>query len=77
MKVNINAPKKQVNLGIQRINTGTVRQVYKGPDEPTDPNILIWIDTSEEPIIIDNQFITADDMEFITANNENFIVKES
>ena len=76
MKVNINTPKKQVNLGIQRINSGGVRQVDWSDIEPTNPNILIWIDTSEEPII-DNQFITADDMEFITADNEIFIVKES
>ena len=54
------------------IREGTIGQIYKGPDEPTAPNILIWIDT-----FIDNQFITADDMKFITANNENFIVKES
>lgn len=76
MKVNIKTPKMNIGLGVQRASSGGLMQVYKGPDEPTDPNILIWIDTSEEPII-ENQLITADNMEFITADNENFIVKES
>jgi len=77
MKVNINLPKKNIVLGVQRINSGGfTQQVYRGPDKPTDPNILIWIDTSGS-IIIENQLITADNLEFITANNENFIVKEN
>ena len=74
--VNINTPKTDINLGVQRINTGGVKQVYIGNTEPTDPNILIWIDTSDEPIVIDKQLITVDNMEFITANNEKFILKE-
>ena len=52
-----------------------VKQIYRGANLPTDPNILIWIDTSIPPIT-GTQLITADNMEFITANNENFILKE-
>ena len=78
MKVNINPPKKNIVLGVQRINSGGfIKQVYRGPDKPTDPNILIWIDTSGSEPIGGIQFITKDNLEFITANNENFIVKES
>lgn len=48
-------------------------QIQMSDEEPTDENILVWIDTSEEPIT-DNAFITADDKTFITADDKNFIV---
>lgn len=51
------------------------QQIDIGDTEPTDPNILIWIDTSV-PILVDNQLMTADNEEFITLNNEIFIVEE-
>lgn len=54
---------------------GGVKQIYRGPDEPTDENILIWIDTSGVTPT-KTQLITSDNLEFITANDENFILKE-
>lgn len=50
-------------------------QIYRGEDEPTDENILIWIDTSGVTPT-GTQLITSDNLEFITANNEKFILKE-
>lgn len=55
------------------IQGGGVTQIYMGDIEPTDENILVWIDTSEEPIT-DNALITADGYMFITADDKNFIV---
>lgn len=55
------------------IQGGGVTQIYMGDEEPTDENILVWIDTSEEPIT-DNALITADGNVFITADDKNFIV---
>lgn len=77
MQIDIKPPKKNINLGIQRITTGGggVRQIYRGPDKPTDPNILIWIDTSKKPVT-GTQLITHDNLEFITADNEAFILHD-
>lgn len=54
----------------------SVKQIYIGNTEPTDSNILIWIDTSEETPITNTQLLTKDNKEFITSNNESFILKE-
>ena len=51
------------------ISGGGVTQVYRGRTQPTDNNILIWIDTSR----LDNQLVTSDDKEFITSDNKKFI----
>jgi len=61
--------------GLEEALENAGQQIYIGDTEPTDPNILIWIDTSE-PLIIDNQLITSDNEEFITLNDEIFIVEE-
>lgn len=53
-----------------------VKQIYKGDKEPTDTNILIWIDTSGVTPSTDIQFITKDGLDFITSDNKNFILKE-
>ena len=52
-----------------QISGGGVTQVYRGNNQPTDSNILIWIDTSRA----DNQLITRDGKEFITSDNKIFI----
>lgn len=49
-----------------------VNQVYRGDTEPTDENILIWIDTSGAPSP-GMAFITSDDKNFITSDNKTFI----
>lgn len=54
----------------------TAKQIYKGPTEPVDSNILIWIDTSGTEPISTSQLITADNLRFITADNKDFILKE-
>lgn len=63
------------------VNTGgggsSSKQVYRGPNYPTKESILIWIDTSGVTPSTDIQFITKDGKEFITANNEKFILKEA
>ena len=51
---------------------GGVTQIYRGDTEPTDNNILIWIDTSTPPVI-DKQLITSDGDEFITSDNKIFV----
>lgn len=50
---------------------GGVTQIYRGDTEPTDNNVLIWIDTT--PPAIDNQLITSDGDEFITSDNKIFV----
>ena len=86
MKVTINNPKVKVNISqkekVKAIISDTLRipgggkiQIYKGDTEPTDSNILIWIDTSVPPII-GSQLITADNLKFITKDNKAFILKE-
>ena len=52
-----------------------VKQIYRGANLPTDPNILIWIDTSIPPIT-GTQLITADNLGFYTSDNEAFILQE-
>lgn len=65
------------DFGVDVVYVGSsVKQIYIGDEEPTDPNILIWIDTSGDTPIISAQLITSDNKEFITANNEKFILKE-
>jgi len=54
---------------------GTIKQIYRGENLPTDPNILIWIDTSIPPIT-GTQLITADNLGFYTSDNEAFILQE-
>jgi hypothetical protein len=50
---------------------GDEAQVYRGDTEPTDENILIWIDTYQSPIV-GVQFITQDDKDFITSDDNIF-----
>lgn len=50
-----------------------ILQVYRGANRPTDPNILIWIDTSESPGPIGDGLITSDDKLFITSDNKIFV----
>ena len=52
-----------------------VKQVYRGSNEPTNPEILIWIDTSIPPIT-GTQLITSDNKGFYTSDNEAFILRE-
>lgn len=73
--IQINYPQKNIALGVQRVPSGGIKQIYIGDIEPTDPNILIWIDTSIPPII-GTQLITADDLKFITSDNKAFLLKE-
>ena len=88
VKMNIDGSKKTIRLNIVNATTGigmdvktgggsskTIKQIYKGPDKPTDPNILIWIDTSIPPIT-GTQLITSDNLEFITVDNDIFILNE-
>lgn len=49
------------------------KQIYRGSEEPDDQNILIWIET---PSGVDYQLVTSDNEEFITLNDEIFIVEE-
>lgn len=63
------------DFGVDVSFAGSKIQIYKGDDEPTDENILIWIDTSGVTPT-GTQLITSDNLEFITANNEKFILKE-
>ena len=50
---------------------GDEAQVYRGDVEPTDENILIWIDTCQSPLV-GIQFITQDDKDFITSDDNIF-----
>ena len=50
-----------------------VNQIYMGDTEPTDPNILVWIDTYVPPAP-DNALVTADNKYFITADGKYFVV---
>lgn len=52
---------------------GDEAQVYRGEVEPTDENILIWIDTSDSPTPTSNALITSDGKTFITSDNKTFI----
>ena len=52
---------------------GGVQQIYMGDTEPTDENILVWIDTYTPPPPED-ALITADNEYFITADEEYFVV---
>lgn len=53
------------------IKPGDKPQVYRGEVEPTNENILIWIDTSKPPLV-GIQFITQDDKDFITSDDNIF-----
>lgn len=64
------------DFGVDVVYKGSVKQIYIGDEEPTDPEILIWIDTSGDTPTTEVQLMTADNKEFITANNETFILKE-
>lgn len=78
IKMNI-VNQKGISMDIKPTGGGsskTIRQVYIGDDEPTDPEILIWIDTSGDVPTVGTKLMTSDNKEFITANNENFILKE-
>jgi len=59
------------------INTGggAVRQVYRGPDMPTDDETLIWIDTYVEPVVR-TAMLTADGDYFVTSDGLDFVVKD-
>lgn len=48
-------------------------EVYRGADQPTDEDILVWIDTSESPTPTGNVLITSDGKTFITSDNKTFI----
>ena len=52
---------------------GGKTQIYMGDTEPTDENILVWIDTYVPPAP-DNALVTADNEYFITADEEYFVV---
>lgn len=64
--------------GLEEALNNVSKQIYIGDTEPTDSNILIWIDTSTPPTppIIGTQLITADNLGFYTKNDEVFILKE-
>lgn len=64
------------DFGVDVVYKGTVKQIYIGDEEPTDPEILIWIDTSGDTPITGTQLLTSDNKKFITANDEKFILKE-
>lgn len=64
------------DFGVDVVYKGSVKQIYIGDEEPTDLEILIWIDTSGETPTTETQLTTSDNKEFITANNEKFILKE-
>ena len=76
MEVNIKPSKVNIDINTQRISSGGIKQIYKGDTEPTDHNILIWIDTSGVSPTTNIQFVTKDNLIFITKDNFNFIVKE-
>lgn len=78
--LSMNIVNAETGIGMN-VNTGggsgkVVKQIYKGDKEPTDTNILIWIDTSGVTPSTDIQFITKDGLDFITSDNKNFILKE-
>ena len=52
-----------------------VAQIYRGSDQPTDENILIWIDTSAPTH--PNAMLTSEGDWFITSEGEDFVVAES
>lgn len=56
-----------------KVASGGVNQIYMGDVEPTDENILVWIDTYVPPAP-DNAFVTADNKYFITADGKYFVV---
>lgn len=74
--INIAFPKKNIEFGIQRASSGGPKQIFIGDTEPTDPNILIWIDTSGDTPVVISTLITADNKQFITSDNKEFILKE-
>lgn len=88
INMDINNSKRKIGLNIINANgtigmdvkaTGggggsVVKQIYIGDTEPTDSNILIWIDTSSQTTV--TKLITADGYDFITSENEIFILKE-
>lgn len=78
MEIDMNIIDEYGNIGmdVQTGGGGTKKQIYKGPDEPTDPNILIWIDTSEEPVV-KGRLLTADGEPFITVDGQNFLVAQT
>lgn len=77
--LSMNIVNAETGIGMN-VNTGggskVIKQVYWGDIEPTDENILIWIDTSGVTPSTDIQLVTANDEEFITSDNKNFILKE-
>lgn len=62
-----------LNFNVKVAGGGGVTQIYMGDEEPTDENILVWIDTSEEPIS-SNYLITSDNKIFKTADNKKCIL---
>ena len=53
---------------------GGPQQVYRGETEPTDENILIWIDTSAPTH--PNAMLTSEGDWFITSEGEDFVVAD-
>lgn len=62
-----------LNFNVKVAGGGGVTQIYIGDTEPTDENILVWIDTYVPPAP-DNAFVTADNKYFITADGKYFVV---
>ena len=65
--------------GLEEALKNVSKQIYIGDTEPTDSNILIWIDTSTSPTpppIIGTQLITNDGLEFYTKDNKVFTLNE-
>lgn len=56
------------------ISTSGVTQIYRGENEPSGDNILVWIDTS--PPTHPNAMLTSDGKWFITSEGEDFVVAE-
>lgn len=65
---------EEFGVDVAYVGSG-VKQIYWGANEPTDQNILVWIDTSVPPIT-GTQLITSDNKGFYTSDNEAFILKE-
>ena len=78
LKATIRTPSK-LTVDIKKFagGAGGKQQIYIGPDEPIDENILIWIDTSGTTPSTNIQLVTSNNENFITSNDESFIVKEN
>lgn len=60
--------------GLQEALDNSGKQVYRGADQPTDENILIWIDTSAP--VQHNAMLTSDGKWFMTSDNKEFVVSD-